>query len=188
MQNEPTDSSAQHFPANNFLPLCRETRKTASFQQAAAVISFQSPNELSLVFHFAPFPSPFVTASFSYYCSQKCLWHLIFFFSFLAHDLVHSVPSISLWLTHTPIVQEQWYFPFGLLDKCWYSWLVLTKARHSILMDFKSDSVYVSIIPTVDTHGWIPPHWEGNTVLCQNYTSGSLGACHLLGTVPWVIG
>lgn len=111
-----------------------------------------------------------------------------FFFSFLAHDLVHSVPSISLWLTHTPIVQEQWFFAFGLLDKCWYSWLVLTKARHSILMDFKSDSVYVSIISTVDTHGWIPPHWEGNTVLCRNYTSGSLGACHLLGTVPWVIG
>lgn len=29
-------------------------------------------------------------------------------------------------------------------------------------MDFKSDSVYVSIIPTVDTHGWIldPPNEE----------------------------
>lgn len=77
MQNEPTDSSAQHFPANNILPLCRETRKTASFQQATRVISFVSPNELSLVFHFAPFSSLFVTASFLYY-SQKC----VFFFPF----------------------------------------------------------------------------------------------------------
>lgn len=146
MQNEPTDGSAQHFPANNILLLCRETRKTASFQQATRVISFPPPNELSLVFHFAPFSSLFVTASFSYYCSQKCHWLFFFFFFFLAHDLVQSVPSISPWLTHTPIVQEQWYFLFGLLDKCWYSWLALTKAHHSILMDLNSDSVYVSII------------------------------------------
>lgn len=186
MQNEPTDSSVQHFPANNILPLCRETRKTASFQQATTVISLLSLNELSLVFHFAPFPSSFVTASFLYYCLQKCLW--LFFFFFLFGTRSGAFCPLHFTLAHTPIVQERWYFPFGLLDKCWYSWLVPTKARHSILMDFKSDSVYVSIIPTLDTHGWIPRHWEENTALCRNYASGSLGACHLLGTVPWVIG
>lgn len=183
MQNEPSDSSAQHFPANNVLPLCRETRETASFQQPTRVISFLSPYEVSLVFHFAPFSILFVTALFSYYCSQKCL--SLFFSFFLAHDLVQSIPSISPWLTHMPIVQEQWYFLFGLLDKCWYSWLVLTKAHHSILMDLYSHSVYVSIIPT-----WT--HTAGSLSVGRKISS-FVGIIHLGDSVhviflaPWLI-
>lgn len=97
--------------------LCRERRKTASFQQAPAVISFLSPNELSLVFHFAPSPSPFVAASFSYYCSQKWLGH---FYFFLFGTQSGAFCPLHFTLAQSPIVQERWYFPIGLLEKCWY--------------------------------------------------------------------
>lgn len=110
---------------------------------------------------------------------------LTFFFPFLAHDLVHPVPSISLWHTHQLSRSNDIF-----LSVFWTSADILDSSSQRpvpILMDFKSDSVYVSIIPTVDTHGWVPLHWEENTVHCRNYTSGSLAACHLLGTVPWVI-
>lgn len=184
MENEPTDSSVQHFPANNILPFVQGDKENG-------LISASDHSNFISVSKWAFSCVSFCTVS-KFFC-HRFIFVLLFTkmpltFFFLFGTWSGAFCPLHFTLAHTPIVQERWYFPFGLLDKCWYSWLVFTKARHSILMDFKNDSVYVSIIPTVDAHGWLPLHWEENTVLCRNYTSGSLGACHLLGTVPWVIG
>lgn len=155
LHDEPADSSAQHFPANNFLPFVQGDEENG-------LISASGRSNFISVSKWAFSCVSFCTISKSF-CRRFIFLLLfmkmdIFIFSFLAHNLVHSVPSISLW-HNRQLSRSDDIFLLVFWRSADISWLLLTKTTHSILMDFNSGGVYMSIISTVDTHGWIPPHW-----------------------------
>lgn len=118
LQDEPADSSAQHFPANNFHPFVQGDEENG-------LISASGRSNFISVSKWAFSCVSFCTISKSF--CRRFIFLLLFmkmartfWFFFLFGRQSGAFCPLHFTLAQSPIVRERWYFPLGLLEKCWY--------------------------------------------------------------------
>lgn len=152
-----------------------EIGKAVPFERATEVISVFKW-AFSCV-SFCTISNCFVTASFSYYCLLKWLWHF--------HMQYGAICPLDFTFYQTADCPGAMRIPSA--SSCWYFGLPAYSIQ-KIVMDFNGNGVHVSIILMVDTHGRIHPRGVKYLHLMKSNMWESSGSISPHGATTWVVG